>query len=71
VERLVERVEEVAGDHEDVDAPAMAHVAGGAGLGVRVSGADGDAVVEGLEEGGCILLLINVSVPHAHRYPSS
>lgn len=45
---FVQGVEEVEGYDEDVDAPAVFGEAGGAGLGLGVAGADGDAVVEGL-----------------------
>jgi len=45
---LVQRVEQVGGDDEDVDAPAVLREALAARLGLRVAGADGDAVVDGL-----------------------
>jgi hypothetical protein len=45
---LVDRVEQVQGDDEDVDAPAVLGKAGRAGLRLGVAGADRDAVVEGL-----------------------
>lgn len=55
VEGFVEGVEEVAGYDENEDAAAMARVFGGGRLRTRFAGADCDAVVDALEEGGCVL----------------
>lgn len=55
VEGLVERVEEVAGDHEDKDAAAMTLKARGLGHGTSFPGANGHAIVDALEERRCIL----------------
>lgn len=52
---LDERVDEIAGYHEDVDSSVVALVSWAAGLGVRRAGADGDAVVDVLEEVGRVL----------------
>lgn len=46
---LVDGVGEVCGDDEDVDDAPVGGVAGGAGRGLGVAGADGEAVVDGLD----------------------
>lgn len=52
---FVKGVEEVGGYDGDVDSSVVAGVAGAGGGGMRVAGANGDAVVDVLEEGGHIL----------------
>ena len=55
VERLHERVDEVEGEDEDVDPPAVRGVEGLAWLWVRLAGADGEPVVEALQEARGVL----------------
>lgn len=49
---FVDGVEEIGGQDEEADSSAVAGVLGGSGSGFGVAGADGDAVVDCLEEGG-------------------
>ena len=55
MEGFVQRVEEVAGDDKDEDASSVCHELGSLRLRPWVAGANGDAVVDALDDGGCVL----------------